>query len=70
VSCRRCASDNNVELHAEVNIHTDRLTGLDKPAVLVFPKVVVCLHCGFVEFNLAEDELRQLAAVPNGAGKS
>lgn len=60
MSCKRCASDTNVELDAEVNVHTGGLIGLDKPAVLVFPKVMICLHCGFVEFNLAENELRLL----------
>lgn len=69
MSCRRCASDNDIQLDAEVNIHCAGLIGLDKPAVLIFPRVVVCLHCGFVEFNLAESELRQLATVPNEAGK-
>lgn len=60
MSCRRCASGNNVQLDAEVNIHSAGLIGLDKPAVLVFPMIVVCLACGFVEFNLAETELMQL----------
>jgi hypothetical protein len=36
------------------------LKGLDKPIVWVFPKLAVCLHCGFTEFTLPERELKVL----------
>ena len=38
------------------------LKNLDKPAVLVFPKLLVCLDCGFTEFTMAETELGLLGA--------
>jgi hypothetical protein len=37
-----------------------RIEKLDKPAVLVFPKLVVCSDRGSTEFTLAETELRVL----------
>ena len=46
------------EFGAEINIHISELRA---PAVLVFPKVVVCLQCGFAEFILVESDLRALA---------
>jgi hypothetical protein len=65
VSCRRCDSDRRVELGAEVNIHPAGLSALDEPALLVFPTLIACLNCGFVEFNLSEDELTKLATLAN-----
>lgn len=35
--------------------------GLDKPTVWAFPKLLVCLDCGFTEFQVEESELRLLA---------
>jgi hypothetical protein len=58
VSCRSCSSNNRAEYDAEVNIHlpNDR----DKAAVLVYPRLVVCLDCGVAEFTIPEAELRLL----------
>jgi len=36
------------------------MEGLEKPAVFVFPKIVVCLNCGHSEFSMPETELRSL----------
>ena len=60
MACRRCASDNHKEFGAEINIHFRGRAGLDKPGVLVFPMLVVCLECGLAEFSVPESELRQL----------
>jgi hypothetical protein len=57
---RSCGSENQTECRAEINIHFSGLKNLDKPAVLVFPKLVVCLDCGFTQFTLPEAELRLL----------
>jgi len=65
VSCRRCNSDRGAELGAEVNIHLAGLSALEEPALLVFPALIACLNCGFVEFNLSQDELTQLATLAN-----
>jgi len=44
-----------------VAIHFPGLDGLDKPIVLVFPELAVCVHCGFTEFNVPERELGVLS---------
>jgi hypothetical protein len=61
MACKSCGSDNQQELGSEINIHFPGGEGLDKPAVLAFPKLLVCLHCGFTEFTLPEGELHRLA---------
>jgi hypothetical protein len=58
MTCRLCGSNNQAEYGAEINIHLPR--GGDKAAVLVFPKLIVCLDCGVAEFTVPEAELRQL----------
>ena len=58
MTCRSCGSNNQAEYGAEVNIHLPR--ELNKPAVLVFPTLVVCLACGVTEFTIQEAELRRL----------
>jgi hypothetical protein len=69
MGCRSCGEENQTELSAEIMIHLSRPTK-DNPAVLVFPKVLVCLKCGFAEFTIEETELRQLGtgvAAPHAA---
>jgi len=44
----------------EMNIHFPGREGLDKPTVWVFPKVLVCLDCGFAEFVIPKNELHAL----------
>jgi len=63
--CPSCASDRQAEFTAEVNIHTRGLQNLDKPGVLVFPEVVVCLDCGFSRFTTPETELARVVTAPN-----
>ena len=57
MQCKACGSHNQTEFNAEINVHFPGLKNLDKPAVLVFPKFLLCLDCGFAEFTLREDEL-------------
>jgi hypothetical protein len=59
--CKSCQAGNVTEFGAEINIHFPFPEGLDEPAVLVFPKLEVCLGCGFTNFTLPETELCQLA---------
>ena len=58
--CERCTSNNQNSFNAEVAIHFPGLKGLDKPIVWLFPKLVVCLHCGLTEFTVPESETRVL----------
>jgi hypothetical protein len=58
--CKACGSENRPEFGAEANVHIAGASDLKNGAVLIFPKLVVCLDCGFVEFTLAENELRRL----------
>jgi hypothetical protein len=60
MACKSCHSKNQREFDGELAIHFPGLKGLDKPIVWVFPKLLVCLDCGFTEFAVPESELRQL----------
>ena len=60
MSCKRCASDEVKTFNGELAIHFPGLEGLDKPIVWVFPKLVVCLHCGFGEFVVPDEQKEQL----------
>jgi len=57
MACRSCGSGNQTEFGAEICIHFPGLKNLEKPAVMVFPKLLVCLECGFTQFTLPETEL-------------
>lgn len=59
--CIDCASDNEVEFSAEIMIHFSGLRNIDRPGVLVYPTVLVCLDCGSTRFNIPENELPHLA---------
>jgi len=58
--CALCESSNQAEFPTEMNIHFRGLRNIDKPGVLVFPKVLVCLDCGSSRFTSPETELRVL----------
>lgn len=62
MSCKSCTSEHQVEFGAEINIHIPGREGLDKPTVWVFPKLIVCMDCGFTEFAVPETELAGLAS--------
>ncbi len=50
--CRSCASENQKEFGSEISIHFPGRKGLDRTAVLVFPRLVICTNCGFTEFTI------------------
>ncbi len=58
--CPSCRSAHYAEMAAEINIHFRGLENLDKPGVLLFPQVVVCLDCGFSRFTVPQEELAPL----------
>jgi hypothetical protein len=54
-----------VEFPAEMIIHSPCPKNLDKPGVWLFPKLTVCMDCGFSRFTVPESELVQLATTAN-----
>jgi hypothetical protein len=59
--CKSCTSDNSLRFSAEINVHFGGMEGLKQPGVFIFPKLLVCLDCGFTEFSTPERELAALA---------
>lgn len=68
MSCKHCQSDHHRSFDAEIAIHFPGFQGLNKQVVWLFPKIAVCLSCGFTEFSVPETELRQLAEVDSASG--
>ena len=60
MGCKGCRSEKLKDFTSEIAIHFPGLKGLDKPIVWVFPKLLVCLDCGSVEFVLPAEQLEQL----------
>jgi len=60
--CPSCRSNNQAEFPAEMLIHFGGLKNLDKPGVRVYPKLLVCLDCGFLQSTLPAPELASLVA--------
>ena len=58
--CTRCGSQTVQEFSAELAIHFPGWEGLEKPPVWAFPKLMVCLGCGLVEFQLASEQMAEL----------
>ena len=59
--CLSCRSVNQAELTAEMLIHFPAIKNIDKPGVWLFPKLTVCLDCGFSGFTVPETELASVA---------
>ena len=62
MSCPMRRLGNQVEFSAETIIHLGGLKNLDKSGVMLFPKVLVCLDCGFSQFTVPKAELALLAS--------
>jgi hypothetical protein len=62
MSCQGCGSGNQEAFTAEINIHFRGLKNLDKPGVLLVPKLLVCLDCGLSRFTTPRTALAQLAS--------
>jgi hypothetical protein len=61
MACKSCGSGRLAKFNGEIALHYPGLEGLDKPIVWVFPKLLVCLNCGFAEFHIPDEELQSLA---------
>lgn len=64
MSCMSCGSENQTEFASEISVHLLGLENVDKPAVMIFPRLLTCIDCGFTEFRMPEDELRLLTKQP------
>ena len=62
MSCSFCTSSNQTVFPAEIHIHFPGLSNADKPGVLVFPRLLVCLDCGSSSFMTPAPELAELRA--------
>lgn len=60
MDCKQCTSDHQSTFSTEMNIHFPGREGRDKPTVWVFPKIVLCLDCGFAELVVPKNELHAL----------
>jgi len=61
MSCLLCASNHQAEFSAEMMIHFSDRNNRDKPGVLLFPKILICLDCGFSGFAAPKTELALFA---------
>jgi hypothetical protein len=62
VTCTSCGAVSVEEFESEITVHSPRLKNIDKPPVLVFGKLLVCLNCGKAQFDLQQPQLKQLSA--------
>jgi hypothetical protein len=60
MSCPSCASLNQAEFAGELMLHFSGPTPADKPSVLTFPKILVCMDCGASRFSTSDADLREL----------
>ena len=59
--CLICESQNQAAFPAEMIIHFSGRTNRDKLGVCAFPKLIVCMDCGFSCFATPRTELAVLA---------
>ena len=60
--CPSCRSNDAATFPAEMVIHFAGRKHLDNPGVFVFPTLVVCLNCGFLQSTVPAAELALLVA--------
>ena len=61
MSCLSCGSKKRAEFPAEMIIHFGGIKNIDTPGVWVFPKLLICLDCGFLQSIVPAAELALLA---------
>jgi len=67
MACRSCGSDKQSKFGVEINIHIPGMKNLEKPSVLVFPKLQVCLTCGRAECTVPQNKLPHLMKASAGS---
>lgn len=60
MACKFCHSDHQTGFPAEINLHFPDEENLSKPTVWAFPRILICLDCGFAEFFVRPAELQEL----------
>jgi hypothetical protein len=60
MSCKLCQSNNQKSFDSEISLYLPTLADVNTSPFLVFPKVFVCLDCGFIEGQLSDDDLGEL----------
>jgi hypothetical protein len=61
MSCSFCNSNYQAVFAAEVNIHVSGPMNAASPGVFVFPRLLICMDCGYSSFVMPEIELTVLA---------
>jgi len=61
MSCPSCGSHNRMEFRGELMVHFNGLKSVDKPGVLLFPELLVCMGCGAMHCKVPTTELALLA---------
>src|SRR5277367_6295424 len=62
--CPKCSLDNQIEFSAEMMVHLGGIKNLDNSGVVLFPKILVCVSCGFSQFTVPKAELALLTVTP------
>ena len=60
VRCRRCSSEKVTWLDVEAILHLPGLRGLHQAPIWAYPKLLVCLVCGFAEGSIPQDVVQTL----------
>ena len=67
MSCKSCQSQYQTLFPSELCIHfPGDLKAIDKQSVIAFPRLLVCLQCGFAECSIPQSELRLLVQGVDG----
>jgi hypothetical protein len=61
--CPNCPSDALEEFSTEMMLHYVGVQKLNNSGILISPKILVCLDCGFSYFTTPENELELLREV-------
>ena len=61
--CRSCKSLHIADFLGEICLHFNQgVESLNKPLIWLFPKIPVCLDCGFAQFKVSAAELLECRA--------